>query len=98
MWQLARELAPDAKEALSYGMPALQVDGKGIIGFVATKSGLSLYPYSGSVLDKVADQIGEYDRTKGALHFSLERPISKELLETIMTTRRDEIEAKLGSH
>ena len=42
----ARRIVPDAEEGRSYGMPALKLDGKPLIGVAAAAKHLSIFPFS----------------------------------------------------
>ena len=42
MYDIARELAPDTTEELSYNMPALKYKGKGLLAIMANKDFMSL--------------------------------------------------------
>lgn len=81
------EIVPEADETISYGIPAFRLHGKIIAGFAAFKNHLSYLPFSGSVLDQVADQLEGYTRTKSSLHFPVDRPLSKELVEKLIAVR-----------
>ncbi|MEA3204118.1 MAG: hypothetical protein QOI63_1798 [Thermoplasmata archaeon] len=48
--QLILGVAPDARQTISYGLPAFVV-GKARVGFGAFKSHLTFFPFSGSFLD-----------------------------------------------
>ena len=58
--QTILELIPNAEECISYGMPAYKVSGKTIAGFAAFKNHLSFLPHSGSVIDKLGEEVAEY--------------------------------------
>ena len=62
-------IAPRARQVISYGLPALELDGEIIGGFAAAKRHCSYYPFSGSVLPALAGELRGYSQTKGALHF-----------------------------
>lgn len=83
------EVVPDAEQGISYGLPAFRVDGKVVAGFGAFAHHLSYFPHSGSVLEMVSGQLGDRSRTKSALHFTADDPLTPEVVEAL-------IEAKLA--
>jgi uncharacterized protein YdhG (YjbR/CyaY superfamily) len=86
-----RSLLPDAQESISYGLPAFKVQGKTVAGFAAFKKHLSYLPHSGSVLAAVSDDLAGYDRTKGSLHFPVDKPLSSALVRKLVTARLAEL-------
>jgi uncharacterized protein YdhG (YjbR/CyaY superfamily) len=82
-----RAIIPDAEECISYRMPAYRLDGVVVAGFLATKDGCSYYPFSGSTLRTLARDLIGYNQTKGALHFSCEKPLPIVLLRKLIKTR-----------
>jgi uncharacterized protein YdhG (YjbR/CyaY superfamily) len=91
---IAREVAPEAVEGTSYAMPALLVDGKGLLSALETKKHLAVYPFSGKVLAQLAAELEGFDWAKGTLRFSAEHPLSDELVRRIVELRLAEIAAK----
>jgi uncharacterized protein YdhG (YjbR/CyaY superfamily) len=85
------ELAPDAEEGISYGVPAFRVHGKAVAGFAAFKSHLSYLPFSGSVLGQFEDDLRGYQTTRSSLHFPTDRPLPKALVKKLIRARLDEI-------
>ena len=81
------QVLPGAEETISYGMPAYKVGGKTIAGFAAFKNHLSYLPHSGSVLDKLGDELSSYDRTKGSLHFPIDKPLPRRLVQRLVEVR-----------
>ena len=86
------DLLPDADETISYGMPAYKVQGKVIAGFAAFKNHLSYLPHSGSVLNKLADELSAYESTKGSLHFPVDQPLPRALVSRLVQVRLEEAE------
>ncbi len=84
---LAKEIVPEAEETISYKMPTLTYEGKAFLGFDAHANHIGLYPYSGKVIPQLKDELSDYTVSKGAIQVPLDRPISKELLELVITTR-----------
>ena len=56
----ARTMVPEAVEGMSYGMPALKLDGKPLIGVVAAAKHLSVFPFSPAVIAAVAGRLEGY--------------------------------------
>ncbi|HEX7951010.1 MAG TPA: DUF1801 domain-containing protein [Candidatus Limnocylindrales bacterium] len=70
-----REAAPPAaEEGISYGIPALRVDGRFFIWFAGWKRSVSLYPVPAHDAGLSAD-LAPYLAGKGTLKFPLDRPI-----------------------
>jgi uncharacterized protein YdhG (YjbR/CyaY superfamily) len=78
---------PEAEQCISYGTPAFRVQGKVIAGFAAFKNHLSYLPHSGSVLPELRDELSTFSQTKGALHFPIDEPLSRELVQQLIAVR-----------
>ncbi len=85
--------APDAVEAISYSMPAFKLGKKVLIYYAAFKGHLSLFPASGSVMDKLGPDLQTYFTGKGTLQFTPEKPLPADLVRQIVAIRRAEIDA-----
>ena len=87
-----RALVPDAEECISYSAPAFRVRGKVVAGFAAFSTHLSYLPHSGSVLPALEDELKDYPGgTKSALHFRVDRPLPRELVQKLITARLAQI-------
>jgi uncharacterized protein YdhG (YjbR/CyaY superfamily) len=86
-----RSTVPKAEECISYGIPAFRLDGIVIAGFAATGKGCSYYPFSGSTLGALADELAHYSRTKSALHFDPAKPLPVALVRKLIMARIAEI-------
>ena len=84
------EIVPDAEQCMSYGMPAFRLQGKTVAGFAAFKSHLSYLPHSGSVIPQLAKETEGYTKTKGSLHFPIDRPLPKQLVKKLLDARMAE--------
>jgi uncharacterized protein YdhG (YjbR/CyaY superfamily) len=82
---------PDAEQCISYGMPAFKVGGKTVAGFAAFKNHLSYLPHSGSVLQKLGEDLAGYQSTKGSLHFAPGEPLPRGLVKKLVNTRMREL-------
>ena len=88
---LARALVPDAVDGVSYGLPALLVDGKPLIGVGTSTRHLSLVPYSPTALDSVRAELGGFDVSKGLIRFTAARPVPDEVVVRLLAARLAEI-------
>lgn len=86
-----RSIIPRAEECISYRIPAFRLDGVVVAGFCATAKGCSYFPFSGSTLKSLARELGRYDQTKSALHFSADEPLPTTLVRKLIKTRIGEI-------
>jgi len=85
------DIVPEAEQVISYRVPAFRVRGKVVAGFAAFKDHLSYLPFSGSVLGRLADELHGYTMTKSALHFPVDRPLPKTLVQELIAVRLGEI-------
>lgn len=78
---------------MKYGVPAITVAGKGIIGYQARKDGCSLFPMSGSVLSQVSSLPPGTTAHQGTLHFGADQRLPLRFLKEVVRLRL----AELGS-
>lgn len=93
MYGIVRQLVPDATEELSYAMPAFKYKGKSLVAIMANKNFLSLYPFG--AVNKLGLDVSAFECTDGSIHFSVDKPISDDLLRQIITARMKQIDATL---
>src|SRR5882672_11738724 len=74
-----KQLAPEAEEVITYGMPGFKYKGKYLISFSAFKDHLSLFPGAGPI-EELKDPLQAYTLSKGTIQFTLDHPLSDELL------------------
>lgn len=89
--QIAR-LAPDAVETISYGMPTFKLRGRPLVSFAGWKAHCSIYPLTGTLLASHADALKGYERTKGSVHFTPEKPLPEALVEALIRARLADLE------
>ena len=90
-----RHASPEAKETISYQMPAFKQHGI-LVYFAAWKKHIGLYPpISG---DKTLEKaIARYAGPKGNLQFPLDEPIPYDLIERIVKLRVKQDTAKAAA-
>ena len=85
--------APDAVEAVSYSMPAFKLGKRVLVYYAAFTDHLSVFPASGSVMDKLGAELQTYFTGKGTLQFTPQKPLPDDLVRQIIAIRRAEIGA-----
>ena len=87
------EILPNATQEIYYAMPAFKVDGVALAGFAAFKNHLSYIPYSGQVIDKIADQLEPYSLgySQGVFKFAIDKPLPKEIIKLLILTRAAQV-------
>ena len=85
--------APDAVEAVSYSMPAFKLGKRVLVYYAAFTDHLSVFPASGSVMDKLGAELQTYFTGKGTLQFTPQKPLPDGLVRQIIAIRRAEIGA-----
>lgn len=76
-----------AEQTISYGCPAFKVNGTTVAGLAAFKRHLSYLPHSGSVLSELAEETRDDSQTKSALHFAVDQPLPRPLVERLLEVR-----------
>lgn len=76
--QAIHQAAPDAKEVISYKMPAFKQN-KVLVYFAAYKNHIGFYP-TGLGIETFKDEFGDYKWSKGAVQFPLDKPMPLDLI------------------
>ena len=85
--KIIRAAVPKAEECISYQLPAFRLDGKPLVAFGAAKKHCALYPMSGSVVAAYADELKDYDTSKGTIRFQAEHPLPAALVKKLVKAR-----------
>ena len=83
--------APDASEVITYAMPGFKYKGKYLISFAAFKNHFSLFP-GGGTIDVLQDILQGFKTSKGTIQFTIDKPLSDEIIAAIVKQRIYEIE------
>jgi uncharacterized protein YdhG (YjbR/CyaY superfamily) len=78
-------------------MPAFRLHGKVVAGFAAFTNHLSHLPHSGSVLSELVDDLAGYVSTPGSLHFPVDQPLPRSLVEKLIEVRLRELHQRGAS-
>jgi uncharacterized protein YdhG (YjbR/CyaY superfamily) len=86
---IIKEEAPDAEEAMAYGMPAYKTNKKPLVYFAAFKSHIGLYA-TPSGHEAFQKELAGYKQGRGSVQFPLDKPIPFDLIRRIVAFRVDE--------
>ncbi len=91
---ILHHVIPTTEDGVSYGMPVIKYKGWQVISIMVRKNFISLYPYSGTVFNKLKDKVAGFETTPGSIHFTLDNPLPESLLKEIIQLRVEEIEER----
>ena len=84
--------APQAEEAISYGMPTFKLNGN-LVHFAMAKKHVGFYP-APSAIEAFKDKLMKYVTSKGAIQFPADQPLPLALIKDIVLFRVAENLAK----
>jgi uncharacterized protein YdhG (YjbR/CyaY superfamily) len=87
-----QQAAPEAKEAIRYGMPTFVLNGN-LVHFAAYKNHIGFYP-APSGIDAYIDELAVYRTGKGTIQFPIDKPIPFNLVKKVVEFRVNENLAK----
>lgn len=84
--QTIQAAAPEATEAIRYGLPTFRLHNKNLIHFGGYKNHIGVYP-APSGIEEFKSELTKYQTGKGTLSFQLDQPFPFELLTRIVKFR-----------
>lgn len=88
MRAIIREVLPNAKEVISYKMPAYKMNG--ILVYFAGYSGhIGFYPTATGIA-KFNPEFGTYKWSKGAVQFPIDEPLPRDLIQKMVLFKLEE--------
>lgn len=84
---LVKKMAPEATEAITYGIPTFKLNGN-LIHFAAFKNHIGLYPGADGIAH-FTDRFGDYTYSKGAVQFPMDKPLPMKLIKDIVQYKID---------
>ncbi len=88
-----RRAAPEAEEAIRYGIPTFRLDGTNLVHFAAFRNHLSFFPTSSGV-EYFREDLSSYTISKGTIQIPLDVPVPYELIGRIARFRVAETRQK----
>jgi uncharacterized protein YdhG (YjbR/CyaY superfamily) len=93
MRQTIKEAAPEADEAIRYGIPTFRLNGKNLVHFGGLKEHIGFYP-TPSGIEAFQKELSKYKGTKGAIRFPFDQAIPFDLVTKIVKFRVQENKKK----
>jgi len=93
MRAVIHKAAPDAEEAIRYGIPTFRQNGSNLVHFAAFKDHLSFFPTASGV-EKFRKELTSYSVSKGTIQFPLNDPVPYDLVERVTRFRAGETREK----
>ncbi len=84
-------LVPEATEGIGYGMPVFKYKTKYLIGYCGFKNHMSIFPGAEAV-EALEDKLVDYQTSKGTIQFTLEKPLSDDLVTKVVEYCKDRID------
>ncbi len=79
--------APEATDAISYGMPAFTMHGRSLVCYAAFKDHYSLFPMSMQVIESHREELEPYLSGKGTIRFGMDERLPTALVKSIVRAR-----------
>jgi uncharacterized protein YdhG (YjbR/CyaY superfamily) len=96
LYDAIARVAPEAEEAIVYGMPGFKLHGKSFVGYMAFKDHYSFFPMSPSAIDAHHKELGEHVRGKATISFDYDERLPITLIKKVVKTRIAEVEMRSG--
>jgi uncharacterized protein YdhG (YjbR/CyaY superfamily) len=80
-----KEAAPEAKETISYQMPAFKQNGV-LVWFAAFKDHISFFPKV-SAIEAFKEKLSSYQTSTGTIQFPMNQPIPLDLVKEVVRFR-----------
>ena len=86
-----RQALPGAREVISYGIPAFELQRRRVVYFAGWKQHYSLYPVTTRLISAFGDALAAYEYNgKGTLRLPLDEPVPARLIARIAKFRAKE--------
>ncbi len=84
--------APEAVEAISYGMPAFRHRGRVLVWYLAARRHCSLFP-TAATIDAYRAELANFAVAKGTIRFTPDRPLPADLVTRLVRDRVAQVDA-----
>ena len=85
MRRTVKKAAPQARELISYNMPAIELNGI-LVYYAAYKNHIGFYP-TPSGIEAFREELSVYEGAKGSVKFPIDQPLPLRLIKSIVEFR-----------
>ena len=89
---IVRSAAPDAREALVYGVPGFRQKGS-LVCYAAFKAHCGFYPMNPALIERFATELVGFTTAKGTIQFTPDKPLPADLIRRIVAARLEQDQA-----
>jgi len=79
--------APRAVECISYQLPSFRLDGRLLVAFGSAAHHYALYPMSAATVAAHAEELRDYETSKGTIRFQFDKPLPVALVKKLVKAR-----------
>ncbi len=87
--QTIKAAAPDAVEAMKYGIPTFRLNNKNLVHFGGFKTHIGFFP-APSGIKQFENELKQYQTGKGTIQFPLNQPIPYDVVTKVVKFRVEE--------
>ncbi|MBL7782098.1 MAG: DUF1801 domain-containing protein [Saprospiraceae bacterium] len=91
-----RQMVPDARECISYGIPTFDMDKSHLVHFAGFKQHIGLYP-TPTGMEAFKTDLAPYKQGKGSVQFPLDQPMPLDLIRKIVEYRMEVVRGKISN-
>jgi uncharacterized protein YdhG (YjbR/CyaY superfamily) len=91
--KVVKKIILEAQEVITYGMPGFKYKGKYLLAFAPFKDHLSIFPGAEAV-EASKNKLSGYKTSKGTIQFTVDNPITEDIIKEIVLYRIKEIDFK----
>src|SRR5262249_10310716 len=92
--KVIKSAAPKADECISYGLAAFCLNGRPLVAFGAASNHCAFYPMSSSTVTAHKEELEDYDTSKDAIRFPVDKPLPATLVRKLVRARIAENDAR----
>jgi uncharacterized protein YdhG (YjbR/CyaY superfamily) len=94
--EIILEVAPHARESISYGMPAYKLNGKPLVYFGGYENHLGFYATPAGH-EAFVGELASYKKGKGSVQFPHEKPLPEQLIIRMVRFRYEQEAGRSGT-